>query len=79
MAMTENIRYSHNPVGITYSLPEPRGRPTSVGVGVLAAGLSTVTVVLLPLAGLPTAPPGRRLRPRLALSYAWFLSEKPNG
>ena len=46
-------------------------------------GLSTVTVVLLlmtgPEAGLPD-PPGRRLRPRLALSYDdGLLSEKPNG
>ena len=52
----------------TYSLPVPKGRLTSE-VGVLRDGLSTVTVVLLAMVtGLP-APPGRRLRPRLALSY----------
>ena len=65
---------------ITYSLPEPNCRFTSTG-GVLSDGLSTVTVVLLDMTcpkGLP-AVPGRRLRPRLALSYPWFLSGKPNG
>ena len=52
----------------TYSLPVPKGRLASE-VGVLRDGLSTVTVVLLVMVtGLP-APPGRRLRPRLALSY----------
>lgn len=65
---------------ITYSLPEPRGLLASE-VGVLSEGLSTVTVVLLigaALMGLP-APPGRRLRPRLALSYDGFFSGIPNG
>jgi hypothetical protein len=66
---------------ITYSLPDPRGLLASE-VGVLREGLSTVTVVLLAitgaLMGLP-APPGRRLRPRLALSYDGFFSDIPNG
>ena len=61
---------------ITYSLPDPKGRLVSE-VGVLKDGLSTVTVVLL-VTGFP-APPGRRLRPRLALSYDGFFSVKPNG
>ena len=67
---------------VTYSLPDPRGLLASE-VGVLREGLSTVTVVLLDMIGeVPTgllAPPGRRLRPRLELSYDGFFSDIPNG